>query len=123
MAVAADTTEDGGRGRQRGRDHRARGGKADAVDEDDVDPSPLLSRHCHRCATTFSAHRCAAIAVPPRRRQETTTMEMTTTTIIDDDSDDEGDTDGNGNDGDGHNGNDDYFSHNILHYYNIWYIW
>jgi len=99
------------------------GGKADAIDEDDVNPSPLLSHHRHRCATTFCAHRCAAM--PPRRRQETTTMETTTATMIDDDSDDEGDTDGDGDDGDGNNGNDDYFSHNILHYYNIlWYnIW
>jgi hypothetical protein len=94
-------------------------GKADAVDGDDVDPSPLLRRHCHRCATTYSAHRCAAIAAPPRRRQETTTMETTTATTIDDDSDDKGDTDGDGDDGDGNNGNDDYFSHNILHYYNM----
>jgi hypothetical protein len=99
--------------------HRARGGKADAVDGDDVDPSPLLSLHRHRCATTFSAHGCAAIAAPPRRRQETATMETTTATTIDDDSDDEGDTDGDGDDGDGNNGNDDYFSHNILHYYNM----
>ena len=84
---------------------RAGGGKADAVDGDDVDPLPLLRRHRHRCATTFSAHRCAAIAAPPRRRQETTTMETTTATTIDDDSDNEGDTDGNGDDGDGNNGN------------------
>ena len=111
----------GGRGARYSR--RARGGKADDIDEDDVDPSPLLSRHCHRCTTTFSAHCCAAIAAPPRWRQETTTMEMTTATMIDDDSNDEGDTDGDGDDGDGNNGNDDYFSHNILHYYNIWYIW
>jgi hypothetical protein len=98
---------------------RATGGKADAVDGDDVDPSPLLSRHRHCCATTFSAHRCAAIAAPPRRRQETTTMETTTATMINDDSNDEGDTDGDGDDGDGNNGNDDYFSHHILHYYNM----
>ena len=95
----------GGRGARNCR--RARGGKADAVDEDDVDPSPLLSRHRHRCATTFSAHRCAAIAAPPRRRQETTTMETTMATTINDDSDDEGDADGDGDDGNGHNGNDD----------------
>ena len=53
------------------------------------------------------------------RRQETTTMETTTATTIDDDSDDEGDTDGDGDDGDGNNGNDYYFSHTILHYYNM----
>jgi hypothetical protein len=83
------------------------GGKADAVDGDDVDPSSLLRRHRHRCATTFSTHRCTAIAAPPRRRQESTTMETTTATTIDDDSDGEGDTDGDGDDDDGHNGNDD----------------
>ena len=94
---------------------RAVGGK---VDGDDIDPLPLLRRHRHRCAATFSAHRCAAIAAPPRRRQGTTTMETTTATTIDDDSDDEGNTDGDGDDGDGNNGNDDYFSHNILHYCN-----
>ncbi len=44
--------------------HRAGGGKAVAVDGADVDPSPLLPRHRHCCATTFSAHRCAAIAAP-----------------------------------------------------------
>ena len=82
----------GGRGAYNRR--RARGGKEDSADGDDVDPSLLLSRHRHRCATTFSAHRCAAIAAPPRRRQETTTMETPTATMIDDDSDDEGDTDG-----------------------------
>jgi hypothetical protein len=107
----------GGRGARNRR--RARRGKADAVDGDDVYPSPLLRRHRHRCATTFSAHCCAAIAAPPRRRQETTTMETTTVTMIDDDSDDEGDTDGDGDDGDGNNGNDDYFSQSILHYYNM----
>jgi hypothetical protein len=105
----------GGRGTRNRR--RARGGKADAVDGDNVDPSPLLSRHRHRCATTFSAHRCAAIA--DTTETETTTMETTTATMIDDDSDNEGDTDGNRDDGDGNNGNDDYFSHNILHYYNM----
>ena len=92
----------------RGARNRCRaGGKADAFDVDDVNPSPLLSRHRHRCATTFSAHRCAAIAAPPRRRQETTTMETTTATTINDDSNDEGDADGDGDDGDGNNGNDD----------------
>ncbi len=49
-------------------------------------------------------------------------METTTATMINDDCDEEGDTDGDGDDGDGNNCNDDYFSHNILHYYNIWYI-
>ncbi len=34
-------------------------------------------------------------------------METTMATMIDDDSDDEGDADGNGDDGIGHNGNDD----------------
>jgi len=50
-------------------------------------------------------------------------METTTGTMIDDDSNDEGDADGDGDDDDSNNGNDDYFSHNILHYYNILYIW
>ena len=94
----------GGRG---ARNCRSAGrSKAVAVDGDNVDPSPLLRRHCRHCTTTFSAHRCAAIAAPPRRRQETTTMETTMATTFDDDSDDEGDADGDGDDDDGHNGND-----------------
>jgi hypothetical protein len=95
----------GGRGARNRR--RAGGGGAVAVDGYDVDPSPLLRRNRHRCATTFSAHRCAAIAAPPRQRQETTTIETTTATTINDDSDDEGDADGDRDDGDGHNDNDD----------------
>ena len=50
----------GGRGARNRR--RAGGGKAIAVDGDNVDLSPLLRRHRRPCATTFSAHRCAAIA-------------------------------------------------------------
>jgi hypothetical protein len=46
-------------------------------------------------------------------------METTTATTIDDDSDDKGNTDSDGDDCDGNNGIDDYFSHNILHYYNM----
>ena len=39
----------GGRGARNRR--RAGGGNAVAVDGDNVDPSPLLRRHCHRCTT------------------------------------------------------------------------
>jgi hypothetical protein len=81
--VAAVTTEDGGAGGDnkvevpnevtgaRGARNRRRavGGEAVAVDGDNVDPSPLLRRHRRRCTTTFSAHRCAAIAALPLLRR------------------------------------------------------
>ncbi len=79
--MAAVATEDGGaggdnevevpnevtRGRGARNCRRAGGGKAVAVaiDGDNVDPYPLLRCHRCRCTTTFSAHRCAAIAAPP----------------------------------------------------------
>ena len=74
----------GGRGARNRR--RAWGGDAVAVDGDDVDPLPLLRRHRHRCATTFSA-----IAAPPLLRRHC--CAATTETGDDDNGDDDGNDD------------------------------